>query len=150
MTQDVDLVLDPVQTTGELEGFLDSLTRSDFLFDETSIRNAVSEGAMFQLLDRIETLKLDLYPRELIAGELDRSVALEIFEGMKLPVVCRVDAAASKLVWIDKGSHKSRRDLRAIHRNASPAEQSQISHIAHSLALDALLAEVLEEADEID
>ena len=111
MTQDVDLVLNPVQTAGELEDILVSLAHSDFLYDEPSIRNAVASGGMFQLLDKIETLKLELYPRELIAGELGRSVLLEVFQGMELPVVCRVDAAASKLVWIDKGSHKSRRDL---------------------------------------
>jgi hypothetical protein len=92
---------------------------------------------------------LDLYPRELIEGELNRSVLLEIFAGTMLPVVCRTDAAASKLVWISKGSHKSRRDLRAIHRNANKGEQVEIARLAKTLDLVALLEEVLEEPDEI-
>jgi hypothetical protein len=69
---------------------------------------------MFQLLDDVESLKLDIYPRELIEGELQRSVQLEVFEDLILPVVSRADAAESKLIWISKGSHKSRRDLRRI------------------------------------
>ena len=66
-----------------------------------------------------------------------------------LPVVCRVDAAASKLVWISKGSHKSRRDLRAIHRGANHVQQAEIASFAEKLGLDDLLAEVLTESDEI-
>jgi len=66
-----------------------------------------------------------------------------------LPVVSRVDAAGSKLVWIGKGSHKSRRDRRAIHRNATPPQQTRIASLAEKLGLADLLAEVLAEPDEI-
>ena len=52
---------------------------------------------MFQLFDMSEALKIDVYPRELVPGELDRSTLLEVFEGMPLPVASRSDAAASKL-----------------------------------------------------
>ena len=76
-------------------------------------------------------------------------IFLEIFAGTLLPVVCRADAAASRLVWISKGSHKSRRDLRAIHRNANEAQQADIAHLAKTLGLDGLLTEVLGEQDEI-
>lgn len=149
MTQDIDLVVDPDQTARVIEGFLMSLAESDFLFEESAVRQAVREGGMFQLLDKHEALKLDIYPRELIEGELNRSELLEIFAGTLLPVVCRVDAAASKLVWISKGSHKSRRDLRAIHRNTNEEQQAEINRFAHKLGLEYLLAEVLGEPDEI-
>ena len=149
MTQDIDLVIDPDQTCRVLDDFIKSLAVSDFMFDESSLREAVKNGGMFQLLDEREVLKLDIYPRELIAGELSRSEFLEIFEGTMLPVVCRVDAAASKLVWISKGSHKSRRDLRAIHRGANHVQQAEIASFAEKLGLDDLLAEVLTESDEI-
>ncbi len=39
---------------------------------EVAIRMYGSDS-MFQLLDRVESLKLDIYPRELIPGELSRS-----------------------------------------------------------------------------
>ncbi len=149
MTQDIDLVIDPDRTGRVVDAFHASLVESDFMFDESSMRQAVKDGTMFQLLDRCEVLKLDVYPRELIEGELSRSEFVEIFAGTVLPLVCRADAAASKLVWINKGSHKSRRDLRAIYRNANQRQQAQISNLADKLGLRGLLTEVLREPDEI-
>ena len=150
MTQDIDLVVDPAQISLSLDDFLDSLAESDFMFDESAIREAVNAASMFQLLDEREVLKLDIYPRELIEGELSRSEMMEIFEGAMLPVVSRVDAAASKLAWISKGSHKSRRDLRAIHRGASQQQQAELAVLAEKLELGELLAEVLSEPDEME
>lgn len=150
MTQDIDIVVDPKRIQRVLDDFIGSLRQSDFMFDEQSIRTAVERGGLFQLLDEKEILKLVLYPRELIAGELDRSESLEVFAGLWLPVVSRVDAVASKLVWISKGSHKSRRDLRAITRNASDQQRTQIDATATRLGLADLLTEVLAESDEIE
>ena len=149
MTQDIDLVIDPDQTCRVVDHLVESLAESDFMFDERALRQAVKDGGMFQLLDQSEVLKLDIYPRELIEGELSRSEQLEIFEGKMLPVVCRADAAASKLVWISKGSHKSRRDLRAIHRGANQTQQAEIAVLAEKFGLSGLLTEVLAEPDEL-
>ncbi|MEX1026760.1 MAG: hypothetical protein WD049_01955 [Candidatus Paceibacterota bacterium] len=112
MTQDIDVVVDPVQMTLVGESLLNSLEGSVFLFNPDVVRSAIRDGGMFQLLDQAEALKLDVYVREMIPGELSRSERVEVFEGQWLPVVSRVDAAISKLIWIGKGSHKSRRDLR--------------------------------------
>ena len=149
MTQDIDLVIDNEATALGLESFLASLRESDFMFDERSIRRAVSERGMFQLLDTGESLKLDVYPRELIPGELSRSVRVELFADERLPIASRADAAASKLVWVDKGSHKSRRDLRQIHRTANDDDRQRIRQLARSLELELLLDEVLAESDNI-
>ena len=105
---------------------------------------------MFQLFDSVESLKLDMYPREMIPGELSRSVQAEIFEQVFLPIVSKVDAAASKLVWISKGSHKSRRDIRQIMRNLSEAENEQLMKMASEFGLAELLETVLIEPDEIE
>ena len=150
MTQDIDVVVDPNQLHANIESVLNDFINSDWMFDEQSVRNAVETRGMFQLLDAIESLKLDVYTRELVRGELDRSVLLEVFEGEFLPVVARPDAVVSKLVWISKGSHKSRRDLRAIYRNASIAEKQQIAVLASSFDLSQLLDDVLSESDEIE
>jgi hypothetical protein len=149
MTQDIDIVVDPEALAAELESFIGLLHTSDFMFDETSLRSAVEKGDLFQLLDEVEVLKLDIYPRELIAGELDRSCAVEVFEGVELPVVSRSDAAGAKLVWISRGSHKSRRDLRQMFRSSSTEDRLRIRELAERLALGPLLAEVLDEPDEI-
>lgn len=148
MTQDIDVVADPLALAERLAPFLDTLEVSDFLYDATAIREAVSNAGMFQLLDKVEALKLDIYARELIPGELSRSSMLEVFDGLTLPVVSRADAAASKLVWISKGSHKSRADLRQIVNSASDGQQKLIRDLADRLQLSELLDEVLRESDE--
>ena len=150
MTQDVDVVIDPQASAVNVELLVRSLAGSDFLYHEQSVRKAISNGGMFQLLDRKESLKLDVYPRELIPGELDRSEIAEVFEGKLLPIVSRSDAAASKLVWVAKGSHKSRRDLRQIYRNADAEARIRIEQLAEQLALQTLLHEVLGEPDELE
>jgi hypothetical protein len=150
MTQDLDLVVDPVVIRDCLEGFLQSLAESDFLFDELSVRSAVKRLGMFQLLDKVEALKMDLFARELIPGELGRSQSLEVFEGEFYPIASRSDAALSKLVWISKGSHKSRHDLRHIYGSADDATRKQIAAVAANMQLSELLQEVLDEPNEIE
>ncbi|MCA9112010.1 MAG: hypothetical protein KDA52_18805 [Planctomycetaceae bacterium] len=150
MTQDIDIVIDPVATQQNLEGLLSSLKTSDFLHSESDVRSAVRDAGLFQLFDKEEALKLDLYPRELIPGELDRSVLLEVFKGVRYPVASRIDISSAKLVWISKGSHKGRRDLRYLWRTATDDETDAIQSIAVGLGLEQLLVEVLSEPDEIE
>lgn len=149
LTQDIDIVVDNLALADQLDSFLAYLGQSDFIFDVASLRRAVAQHSMFQILDNVEALKLDIYPRELIAGELTRSSLVEVFAGVQLPVCSRADAAAAKLIWISKGSHKSRRDLRQIYRTSSGGDCQRIRDLAQQLALESLLDEVLHEPDEI-
>jgi hypothetical protein len=148
MTQDIDIVVDNPALSRCLDAFIASVTEANFLLDAAVVRRAVADRSMFQLFDMGEALKIDVYPREMIPGELDRSRQLEVFEGMMVPVVSRPDAAASKLVWASKGSHKSRRDLRQIVRLMPTAERPELDRLARLLDLDHLLAEILAESDE--
>lgn len=100
MTQGLDLVIDRVAAATSLEALLADLAGADFLYDEQEIRRAVAQRDMFQLIDQVESLKLDIYARELIPGELDRSVSVEVFDGFLTPIVSRADAAVSKLIWV--------------------------------------------------
>ena len=150
MTQDIDIVVDPTLSKLRLDALVAILGDSDFLFHELTLRKAVVSEGMFQLLDKHESLKLDIYPREMIAGELGRSERLEMFAGKWFPVVSRFDAAASKLVWVSKGSHKSRRDLRAIFANGSGDDQQAIIRWASKSGYASLLEEVLQESNELE
>ena len=67
-----------------------------------------------------------------------------------MPIVARTDAALSKLIWIEHGSHRSRRDLRRILAGATPDELSTVRLVAGEMKLVTLLDEVLAESDEID
>jgi len=149
LTQDIDIVVSPVIAKNRVDDLIDQFAASDFLFTESVVRQGVQAGELFQLLDKRESLKLDIYPRELIPGELQRSERLELFEGVFLPVVSRTDAAISKLIWIDKGSQRSRRDFRSIFSNCNQQQQTIVRKVAAGLKLSALLDRVICESDEI-
>lgn len=122
MTQDIDIVVDPQPLAANIMLFLEAVKATGFLVDEETVTKAVAEGGMFRLLDLGESLKVDLYPREMIAGELDRSVLTEVFAGLVLPVVGRTDAG----------------------------DRFIVSRWAAEHGLDTLLQEVLSETDSID
>lgn len=149
LTQDIDVVIENAAALERANQLADEFSAAGFLFDRDSIDVAISQKQMFQLFDSDESLKLDIYPRELIDGELSRSNRMAIFDGIDLPIVSLQDAAASKLVWISKGSHKSRRDLRQLMPRCSQAEQDFVMDFAARNALTSLLEEVLQESDEI-
>jgi hypothetical protein len=149
LTQDIDIVVSPEVARTRIDDLVNELESSDFLFTERVVRQAVQSGNLFQLLDKTESLKLDIYPRELIPGELRRSQIMELFAGVFLPVVSRTDAAISKLIWIDKGSQRSRRDFRGIFGSCTEQQQAEIRAQAAKFGLSALLDNVLSEPDEI-
>lgn len=150
MTQDIDIVVDPDTFHRHLAEVTAEIDRAGFLVDPQSLNKAVQTGGMFQLLDPWEALKLDIYLRQLIPGELSRSVKFEVFKDAPLPIVSRADAVLSKLIWVSKGSHKSRHDLRQIYSGCDNAERSQIDRIAGDLKLTGLLGELLSESDEFE
>jgi len=80
---------------------------------------------------------------------LSRSVLTEVFPGSTIAIASRPDAALSKLIWISRGSQKSRRDLRQIMRRLSAAELALVRTQALQMELAALLDSVLAESDEI-
>ena len=84
LTQDIYVVVDNHQVAAVLDAFLEVIESSDFIFDADSIREAIADQGMFQLLDAEESLKLEIYPRELIPEELDRLVLESVFEGEKM------------------------------------------------------------------
>ena len=74
---------------------------------------------------------------------------VEAFENTIGKFVAIADAAISKLIWIDKGSQRSRRDFRSIFRSGSEIHQADIRAQAEKIRLRELLEEVLSESDEI-
>lgn len=86
MTQDIDLVLDRARVLAVRDEFLGALSDAGFHFGEEIARQGIDAGRMFQLLDVDHVVKLDLYVRCLIPGELDRSVFAEVCPGVRLPI----------------------------------------------------------------
>jgi hypothetical protein len=148
MTQDIDVVIDYDAALGHRESFLAALSQAGFHLEPATARNALEAKLMFQVLDIDQALKLDLYPELAIPGELDRSVMAEVLPGVTLPIASRGDAALSKLIWAVKGSHKSRRDLRQILRNASHEESALVRRNATTMGLAEALDRILAEPEE--
>lgn len=148
MTQDLDLVIDYDAARHNREPFLSALTQAGFHLELATARKALDGKVMFQVLDIEQALKLDLYPELSIPGELDRSVMAEVLPGVTLPIAARSDAALSKLICAVKGSHKSRRDLRQILRNANPEESAIVRRKATGMGLAEQLDRVLSEPEE--
>ena len=149
LTLDVDLVIDREGLARSLTEFLAAIGHAGFVHTVATVRDAVSAGRQFQLFDDSAGVKLDFYPRELVPGELLRSVEFELAPGSSIPLVSRADLAIAKLIWISRGSHKSRRDLRKILIRAAEGEIEAVQDAADERGLRTLLDEVLKEADEI-
>jgi hypothetical protein len=150
MTQDVDVVLDRERVLAVQGELLVALAQAGFHFDDGAARDAIGASRMFQVLDVEQIVKLDLYVRSLIPGELDRSVRIEIFPGIELPIAARTDSVLSKLVWARHGSHRSRREIRQILAGATSGEREIVTRTAGEMGLADLLEEVLTERDELD
>jgi len=150
MTQDFDLVVDQSRLLLRLPEFRHALQKAGYLFDEHGMEQAVSQGRPIQVLDSRNVLKLYLYPRELVPGELDRSQKMPVFGETELRVVALPDLVISKLIWVRKGSHKSRGDVRSLMRIVSPDVLVEIKERANDMKLGSLLDEVVGEPDEIE
>jgi hypothetical protein len=148
-TQAADFVVDPLALQRELEGFLEAAHAERLEFSAAAVRAALERRGLFQMLDTESFLKADVYARELVPGELSRSIEIELFAGLQMPIVSRADAALSKLIWISKGSHKSRRDLRSLWRAATPADRAEVERFAAEHGLIELLRTVLAEREEL-
>lgn len=149
-TQDADLVVSPDDLRAELPELLADLRQANYLFREEVVRDALKRGRSFQVIQLDEMLKLDFYPYELIPGELSRAQPDELFPGVVLPILSPPDVVASKIVWISKGSHKSRSDVRQMMRRMSPEQHADVRSYLLEFGLVDLLDEVLAEPDEID
>ncbi len=149
-TQDVDILVDREQIAANLDSMTNCFQAAGYIFDKGRLAESIRAGRLFQLIHERECLKLDIYPRELIPGELSRSVRVELFPGLMLPIVSPADLAISKLIWISRGSHKNRRDFRQLLRRISGDDISRVREFAAHRSLQSLYDEVLAEPDEIE
>jgi hypothetical protein len=150
LTQDIDIVVEPSVMKDRVSEFLSELRKEGFSATDRVVREAVTAERMFQILHLNSALKVDFYPRELAAGETSRSVLVELFPSVFVPIASLRDTSISKLIWISKGSHKGRRDLRQLLLRASADEIRAVRDDARQRGLEPLLDEVLAEPDEID
>ncbi len=149
-TQDIDVLIDRDALAATLPSMTEAYATAGYQFDREEMRRAVQAGRPFQLFHVAECLRLDMYPRELVPGELLRASRVELYPGVMLPIVSQPDLVISKLVWISRGSHKSRRDVKQLVRLMATDGIEQVREAAAERKLESLLDEVLAEPDEFE
>lgn len=132
VTQDIDLVVRLSDDGGKLSALLKALT-PEFLVDASAMKDAVRRKGLFQALDNETFVKVDFHVGEGVPGELSRSCIVEIEQGFEVPIVSREDAILSKLLWIKKGSGRSRDDLAAMLRRKDPFDVEYVERQAAAL-----------------
>jgi hypothetical protein len=116
--------------------------RKVFTVTPDALMDAIVRGGVGQALDLTTGVKIDLYMREGVPGELSRSVERELAPGFQVRVVSLEDALLSKLMWIRKGSHRSRRDVQWLLDVLTEEQRRNVERSAAELGLLTLLNEV--------
>ena len=102
---------------------------------------------MFQALHRELMIKADFHVGEDVPGELDRSQRVELFEGLDVRIVSKEDAILSKLLWVKRGSAKSRGDVLGMLLDPTPTDERLLEELADELGCADLLREIRSEVD---
>jgi len=140
-TQDVDIVVQLPGNEAQVQHLISAL-QEGFVVDADLARRALGKGDMFQALDRSTWIKIDFHVGEGVPGELSRSVSREILPGLELPTVSREDAILSKILWVKKGSEKSRRDALSMLRAGKSLDWRSMEALAERMEIGDLLGEM--------
>ncbi|MCO6431404.1 MAG: nucleotidyl transferase AbiEii/AbiGii toxin family protein [Deltaproteobacteria bacterium] len=144
-TQDIDIVI-RISDGKPLQNLLTKMS-PDFLVDAEAAENAVLSRGIFQALDEQTMIKVDFHIGEAIHGELERSKQEEILPGIIVPLVSKEDAILSKLLWIKKGSHKSRQDVKMMLTRTGAVDFHYLNSQAERLGVSELLLELRSERE---
>jgi hypothetical protein len=139
-TQDIDIVI-RIFPDSPLDQLISDLSKK-FIINPEAIEDAVRRKSLFQALHEETMIKVDFHVGEAIVGELDRSKEEEILTGIVIPLVSKEDAIISKLIWIKKGSHKSRQDIKMMLKRGGEIDLQYLEMQALRLGVDHILNEL--------
>lgn len=150
-THDVDFVLD--LASDRIADFVQSV-ESDYYVDEVLVRDAVQRRASFQLVNRREFHRIDVFVMrdEPFADEQLRRRRREVIDpeaGDSLWVTSAEDIVLQKLVWYRKGeevSDRQWRDVLGVLKVNLDADRPYLRQWAEELGVLDLLARALVEA----
>ena len=145
-TQDIDIVV-RVSMGSSLERLISDLSKK-FIIDGIVAKEEVGRGGLFQALHEETMIKIDFHVGEAIKGELNRSRTEEILPGVKVPLVSKEDAILSKLIWIKKGSHKSRQDIKMMLKRSGAIDSTYLDEQSIMLGVQEILGELRREMEE--
>lgn len=139
-TYDLDLVI--AAHPGAEVNQLVELLSPDFFIQKQAVEDAVRRKSMFQAVHLATNFRTDFHVNHGENGEFERSNIFEIIPGLEVPIISRFDAIMSKLIWIKKGSHRSRQDAFFMLENCTPDELAEVTIEAENLGLTDILESV--------
>jgi len=142
-TQDVDVVIRLSVDDPAASALLERLSTGYFI-NHLAIQDAIRRNSIFQALEEETGIKIDFHVGEKIPGELQRTGFKEVAADLTVPLVAKEDAILSKLLWIQLGSGKSRRDVIQMLKNPDDLDLSRLRLEAARLGLGDKLSRIEE------
>lgn len=142
MTRDIDIVIEVEEKDA---GTLFSLFSSDFYVDKNSIRNAIHNKQIFNIIHSEGIVKVDFIIRKdtnyrNLEFKNRRSI---VFEGQKIFIVSPEDLILSKLFWARESlSEMQIRDVNNLFKTIHKLDRVYIEKWVHELELDEVYNEV--------
>lgn len=142
MTRDIDIIIQI--TPGDVDKILD-LFRDDFYIEEKSVRYAVLNRGMFNIIHNDSVIKVDFIVRkdeEYRIEEFTRKKMINI-EGVSISVVAPEDLILSKLVWAKRSQSELQfRDVRQMMMVIKELNNKYLEKWSKILGVDDLLEKV--------
>ena len=144
MTRDIDII---IQVSSGDAGKMVALFRDDFYIDEISVRQAVRDKGMFNIIHNKSVIKVDFIIRkneEYRREEFSRRQAVNI-EGLTVSVATPEDLILSKLVWVKlSGSELQFRDVRQMMTALGKIDSKYLERWSNILGVEDLLKKAQE------
>lgn len=145
MTRDIDII---IQVSSGDAGKIVALFRDDFYIDETSVRQAVRDRGMFNIIHNDSVIKIDFIVRKNEAyriEEFSRRQTVNI-EGAFISVAAPEDLILSKLIWVKlSGSELQFRDVRQMMRAQPKLDDTYLKKWSKKLGIEDLLRKASED-----
>jgi len=147
-TNDVDVIVELDEGSARA---LTARLSDSFYVDADAAVTAARGGRCFNVIDERSFIKVDVFvPRRgrLGRGQLDRRQMLEVFPGVRVPVLGPEDVVLQKLRWYRLGgavSDRQWRDILSVLR-ARELDVAYLEEVAAEADLDALLQRARTEA----
>jgi len=144
MTRDIDMI---IQVSPEDTGKIVNLFLDDFYIDENSVRQAVQNRGMFNIIHNESIIKVDFIVRkdeEYRALEFSRRQLIDL-EGVPVSIVAPEDLILSKLVWAKQSnSELQKRDVRQMLAVLSDLDNEYLDEWSGALEVEELLKKARE------
>ena len=152
-THDIDIVVE--LKTNDVERLLSEFSDERFYVQEETVRKAIAERSMFNLLDIKEGDKIDFWMLTDDSFDTSRFARrrIEDFEGLRIPVSAPEDTILAKLRWakLSGGSEKQFTDaLRVYELQYGVLNQKYLKQWAVTLGVVEAFEKLTDQADPIE